>query len=196
MKRKLKSISAVISALAILFLMNTSCKKEEAITEETKSKTTKTTVTRTTTTTTTVVDCPDGYTGTNCTKQVTPLKIRISKIELTKFPQYDYGSSWDVTSGPDIYLKLVKDGYLIHQTDYDKNAASSYDYVFYPKSDINITDPTDEYIIRLYDFDSGSEDDYMAGIKFYPYKSKNKFPRIIKLETDRMAVELTVSYIW
>src|SRR5690606_28956999 len=47
--------------------------------------------------------CTQGYTGANCSQQVTPSQIRITKIEVMKFPATDGGAGWDLTSAPDIY---------------------------------------------------------------------------------------------
>ena len=58
--------------------------------------------------------CPQGYTGSDCSFQVTPTKITITKITVTNFSNYAIsGLNWDVslpTSAnalPDIYFKII-----------------------------------------------------------------------------------------
>ena len=58
-------------------------------------------------------DCPDGYTGTNCQTQVTPLSITITKVTLNLFPLTDSnGNAWDAggdpEARPDVYFKFIK----------------------------------------------------------------------------------------
>lgn len=143
-------------------------------------------------------DCADGYSGPSCADQITPTKVRISKIKITSFPQYDGGSSWDIGSGPDIYVELLLGSTQIHEqpTMYE-NATSTQDYTYTPSSYIDLTDATAQYTIRLYDYDSGSAADFMGGILFYPYSNTGGFPTTINLDAGGdVTFELTVSYVW
>ncbi len=143
-------------------------------------------------------DCADGYSGPSCADQITPTKVRISKIKITSFPQYDGGSSWDVGSGPDIYIYITKGSTVIHeQPTMFENADSSIDYTYTPSTYIDITDVTAQHGISLYDYDSGSDDDFMGGILFYPYHDTNEFPTTMNLDAGAgITFELTLSYVW
>ena len=143
-------------------------------------------------------DCADGYSGPSCGDQITPTKIRISKIKITSFPQYDGTESWDFGSGPDIYVMLYKGDTFIHeQPGLFENADSSQDYIYTPTSYIEISDTTAQHGLYLYDYDSGSDDDYMGGILFYPYNNTNGFPTTMNLDAGNgITFELTLSYVW
>jgi hypothetical protein len=150
-------------------------------------------------------DCPAGYTGTNCAIQVTPTKILITKIRVTKFPNFDGTSSWDVLGGnPDIYLKLIKDTSPIYISGYYLDALSTgtnfYDFI--PTTPIAITDVNAPYILNLFDYDGAdtpaSSDDNMGYMGFFLYSSTNGFPSTISIgsSADVLRFELTVSYEW
>ena len=142
--------------------------------------------------------CPQGYSGPACETQVTPTKIRISSIKITSFPQYDGGSNWDNLDGPDIYVTLSLGSTLIHkQPTMFEDASVTTDYTYNPTSSIDLSDPTAQYTIRLYDYDDYDSDDYMGGILFYPYSSTGGFPTTLYLDAGAgVTFELTVSYVW
>lgn len=143
-------------------------------------------------------DCPEGYSGPDCGNQVTPSKIRITNIKLTKFPATDNGAGWDLTSGPDIYVTMEYSGSTIYDHPYFyQNADPSQDYDFQPNINLNMDNPTDNYVIRLYDFDDFDADDYMGGIQFVPYQDGNNFLNKILLNAGGdVAFELSVTYTW
>lgn len=143
-------------------------------------------------------DCPDGYSGPNCGDQVTPAKIRISKVKITKFPQYDSGTNWDLLDGPDIYIIIKKGSALIHEQPTmfeDANVSQVYSYT--PSGYIDLTDATGQYAISIYDYDDGLGDDFMGGISFYPYSNTGGFPATLFLDAGgQVTFELTVAYVW
>ena len=79
----------LLALLPMLFIVG--CNKEDV--EDEKKKQTQ---------------CPEGYKGKDCKEQITPSKITLTKIQVTKFPQTNGGASWDVASGPDIFIKFWK----------------------------------------------------------------------------------------
>lgn len=143
-------------------------------------------------------DCPSGWTGLRCSKQVTPTKVRISKILITRFPQYDNGSSWDIGSGPEVYIEITKEKEKVHeQPTVFENAESGKTYLYEPTSFIDLTDPTARYTISLYDYDDLSADDWMGGVLFYPYSSTGGFPEKMVLDAGgNVAFEMWLSYVW
>jgi hypothetical protein len=143
-------------------------------------------------------NCPPGYVGSDCSQQDTPATIRINKIDITRFPATDNGAGWDLTSGPDIYIQVIKDmGALTNFSAYYENADPSnvYSFEFTPSVDLN--EPNDQYIIELYDYDNLDADDFMGGISFTPYFNNNGFPKTINLDAGGdVAFTLHVTYVW
>lgn len=127
--------------------------------------------------------CPEGYTGSDCSQQMTPTKILISKIEVTNFPQTDNGNGWDVFDGPDIFVKVFKGNTLLWDAPikYD-NAINSSIYQFNPAPYIEFSDVTSQYTIELWDYDATSANDWMGGIFFTPYNSTNNFPTSLDVD--------------
>jgi hypothetical protein len=115
--------------------------------------------------------CPAGYTGNFCEKQVIPRAIVIHSITVTKFPATkDNGAGWDLTSGPDIYVKVYEGNVnlLWDSPTYFPDAVNTQTYKFTPATPIRLTDATKMYIIELNDYDSVtlSERISVAGILF------------------------------
>ncbi len=140
--------------------------------------------------------CDEGYTGTTCGEQETPDVINISEVTVTRLPDTtDDGGSWDFSSGPDIYVEILKGDEIIWESDtYYENASDASDYDF--DLDIQLTEPNEEYTINLYDYDeSGS--DFMGGVVRTPYNSDNEFPDNITFDADgSVAFEISASYAW
>lgn len=143
-------------------------------------------------------DCADGYSGPSCADQITPSRIRISKIDVTRFPATETGGGgWDLTSGPDIYVVLFKGDVNVWTSPiyYENASQTSYSFEINPPYDIS--SPNDQYTIRLYDWDSSDADDYMGGIIFYPYNSNNGFPSVLDIDASgNVAFDFFVSYVW
>lgn len=142
--------------------------------------------------------CPEGFTGVDCSQQRTPLQIRISKIEVTRFPATDNGAGWDLTSGPDIYPQLFKGSTLIWKApSYYQNANPSIVHSFDVNPIVSLTSPNDQYSIGLYDFDDFDADDFMGGVNFTPYSSTNNFPSVLVVDAGgAVAFRLFVTYVW
>lgn len=142
--------------------------------------------------------CLQGYSGPDCGTQVTPTKIRISKIEVTRFPATDGGAGWDLTSGPDIFPKITKGTTVIWDSpNYTQNANPSLTYEFTPSPSVDLTSPTDQYTITLYDYDDTDADDWMGGIYFTPYSSTNGFPSVLTVDAGgAVAFKIYITYVW
>jgi hypothetical protein len=142
--------------------------------------------------------CPQGYTGPDCSQQITPSKIRITKIEVTRFPATDNGAGWDLTSGPDILPTILLGSNVIWDSPtYFQNASAGSTYTFTPSPAVELTSPTSQYTIRLFDFDELDANDFMGGILFFPYSSSNKFPSVLTLDAGgAVAFKLYLSYVW
>lgn len=141
--------------------------------------------------------CPDGFEGADCSKQITPLRINISRIEVLSFSQTEEsGGGWDLTSGPDIYPVFLIGSNTIFKADtYYENATTGNVYSW-DLNGVSITSPLDRHIIRLYDYDSFDADDYMGGVVFSPYTRTNGFPRTLSAKYGDYEFKFYVSYVW
>jgi len=142
--------------------------------------------------------CPAGFSGADCSQQITPSIIRITKIEIIRFPATDNGAGWDLTSGPDLLPELRLGNTLIWEApNFIQNADPAVVQTFIPNPTIEMSSPNSEYSITLYDFDDFDANDFMGGINFVPYYSSNAFPSILTLDAGgSVAFRLYLSYAW
>jgi hypothetical protein len=143
--------------------------------------------------------CSERYKGPDCSQQVTPSKIKITKITVTGFPATESnGAGWDLTDGADIFPFLFVGNTVIYDSPVlQPNANPSIDYDFTPTSPIEIN-PTTTYTLSLYDYDDTSADDFMGGVVFTPYESSNGFPEVLDLAPvgGSVTFKLHISYIF
>jgi hypothetical protein len=154
-------------------------------------------------------NCPQGFTGANCSTLITPTSVKISKIKVKKFPDADNGDWWDTfpNSDADIYLTVENSAFTViynHPT-YFTNATglgtSTYDFI--PATPINLTNVSSAYIINLYDYDgstNNANNDFITLLAFTPFStSQTSFPTT-KIVTNGSAgtfeCELTLQYTW
>jgi hypothetical protein len=159
--------------------------------------------------------CPQGYTGSDCSFQVTPSKIVISKITVTAFPNLNSnGFNWDVTlptsvnALPDIYVKIKNSvgSDFYESSTYFKNAMAdgTKPYEFIPTAPLEVTNANSIFTFQLYDYDSADSnvndgiDDLMATKVFSIYSSTGGFPTTITITDSNIPVSftLTLSYTW
>ena len=155
---------------------------------------------------TTPTPCPQGYTGTNCSTQITPSKIFISKIRVDDFPNLNpSGNNWDIGSSADIFVRFgLGDGTSStitlftsnYYTDAISNGTNYYDFI--PTTPIELDLASSECALILGDYDSASSYDFMGELVFYPYNSINGFPTTISISNPSIPfkAELTLSYVW
>ena len=140
--------------------------------------------------------CPDNFTGENCGEQRTPHFIRVTSVQLTRFPATNAGVSWDPSDGPDLFFKLSNDQHPIAQPIVlMENADPSLDsYFFINLIDIRHVEST--HTMQLFDYDGVDADhDLLGEIRFDPYHSTNGFPTTIVLDDGgAIAFVLTFDY--
>ena len=155
-------------------------------------------------------DCPIGFTGPNCSTQVTPTKILITKIKVKNFPNKkpDGVTTWDdfiFTSynSPDIFPLLTLGSITLFQGSYFQDAISNGNgtdnFTWIPSTPINIIAINSQFTLILRDDDAGSPGyEIMGGFNFYLYNSTEGFPTTISISnsTSPYKFELTVSYVW
>lgn len=149
--------------------------------------------------------CPDGYSGVDCGTQITPTRIKVTKITVKRFPNYDNdGLEWDITDGPEIFVRLGQGSgssiNLLYDSGVFPNAISDgvTNYDFIPTTNIYITNPLVTHTIILGDFDTANSHDLMGGFTFTPYNSLNDFPNSILLQdlSIPLSFELFFTYEW
>jgi len=158
-------------------------------------------------------NCPQGFTGSNCSTQIAPTKITITKIRVKKFPNLKpNGSNWDtfVLPGyerPDIFPTLFPyqgTSVLYMGTPIIKDSFSygndTFDFI--PTTPIVLTQISQQYTLVLYDDDSTiinpNSSELMGGFNFYIYNSTGGFPTTMAVSspTSDYGFELTLSYTW
>jgi hypothetical protein len=145
-------------------------------------------------------DCPDRYTGPQCDEQVTPDVMRITSVELLRFPGFTPNSDkpWDAEDGPDVFFKLVHDDHPVAQpVVLVENADHTQRYDFHI-SIVDMNAVLDEYTMQLFDYEAiGVEPQFMGEIAFTPYHSTNGFPTEIHLDNGGpVAFRMTVEYLY
>lgn len=146
-------------------------------------------------------DCEQGWSGSDCSTQLTPTSMSITSIKITRFPATDSnGAGWDLFDGPDVYVQITGAGGVIGiETGYIENANPQQDYTFSPSSwstNNDFADVTSQYTISAYDYD-GIDDDLLGGIYFTPYSTQGGFPTTQILDAGgSVAFEVNYSYNW
>ncbi len=137
--------------------------------------------------------CDLGYSGEDCDIQITPSIIKITRIDVINFPSGNY----DIGSNPDIYITFSDyNGELYTSPNYFENAISGQTYTYTLTTPINITEPLEWYAIRVYDYDSADQDDFICGIDYSPYNSHNQFPQSELLSIDDISFRVYYEYEW
>ena len=156
-----------------------------------------------------VPNCPQGYTGSNCSIQVTPTKISISKIEIVSFPATDPSAVtgfWDYVpldssqNAPDIAI-LFSDAttstlFSNTSTNAFNNAQANTVYTYTYPNPIQITNVNNLFKIELRDIDSNNTFQSMSTSFFSIYNSFNNFPSVIPIINGNTKYNIYVSYTW
>lgn len=145
-----------------------------------------------------VCDCPEQFTGPNCQDQVTPYKIMLRSVTVTRFPAYNDDAQWDAADGPDIYFRLYDEqGPLTQPLMLIENAAPNSMHVFNMNS-IDLFNVEDLYTIKLLDYEGvGEGSQEMGSIQFPLYEDENGFPKMITIDDGGpLAFTLEVEYFY
>jgi hypothetical protein len=149
--------------------------------------------------------CTERWTGEDCGAQKTPTLLKISQIQVNKYPEKNASNgNWDASDGPDLYLKLVKGTTLVwtgpvFPLPLNPPAGQSPVFTLATNNQPELTSPTEEYILELWDKDTAPDaDDFMGGIKFKAYSSTNKFPENLRVEcsTCNTGYILALKYVF
>ena len=153
-------------------------------------------------------DCPQGYSGANCSEQITPTKVIIKKFRIKYFSNTkSNGNYWDgilpsQSNYPDIFFILQNSSNTtIHITDtyfQDAVANGTNVYEFTPTTPIIITDVNNSYTINLCDLDNNSTYEIMHSRVFSVYSTQIGFAptRTIGDTNIPFVVEIDFEYQW
>ncbi|WP_298898193.1 hypothetical protein [uncultured Psychroserpens sp.] len=153
-------------------------------------------------------DCPQGYSGSNCSTQVTPSRVIINKAIVKVFPNTNNGDFWDLAipeaedALPDIYITFQNSDLdvIYDSPTFYENAISGegtfFEFTITPN--IQLTTFSDPYLINIWDYDTLDEDDFMTSFGFFAYTSNNSFPNTITVvsQPNELLVDLELSYEW
>jgi len=153
-------------------------------------------------------ECPEGYAGNNCSTQVTPNKVIITKAIVKVFPNTNNGEFWDVAipnaedALPDIYITFQNSDLnaIYASPTFYENAISGegtfFEFTLTPV--LELIDFNDPYLINVWDYDASSDDDFMTSFGFFAYTSDNNFPDIITVisQSNDILADLEVTYEW
>lgn len=143
--------------------------------------------------------CTERYTGPDCSQQMKPSSIMVTKIEVLDFPATEEdGGGWDLTSGPDIFVSIHNDsdGLLIGiSSGYHENANPDIIYEFTGEDPIALDANTD-YVIALWDYDYPDDDELMIALTFDPYDDTNGFPETLDITHSKASFKLYFDYLF
>ena len=148
--------------------------------------------------------CPNHYTGSDCSEQITPSQVQITKITVTKFPPANSnGNDWNTTENygyADIY-PVITDSTGNTVATFSNNVLdnSYYQTAYYwtPTNPIAIPYPASPYTFTLYNHNAVLSDDNMGNAITRLYSSNNGFPASISIDNGSgLAFTISVQYVW
>jgi hypothetical protein len=150
-------------------------------------------------------DCPQGYSGANCSTIVQPSTVTITKVVVKSFSNLNTsGLLWDGTNDADIYIKINSGTTVIYDhPSVFSNApgGSNLNYQFILSPILQITNVNSPLIVSLWDYDladiPSNPDDNMSSAPFFPFNG-NGFPSTITITdpTNPTIFEISLSYQW
>ncbi|WP_303316932.1 hypothetical protein Q4Q34_09015 [Flavivirga abyssicola] len=150
-------------------------------------------------------ECPEGYTGSNCSTQITPKSITITKATVKAFPiQQSNGDNWDfdlITPNnelPDVYITFQNSNLdVIYDSDtfFENILITGGNYLEFSPN-LKIVNYANAFLVNIYDYDPNDADDFMASQGFVIYNEFNGFPETIEVKdvSDSILVELQLNY--
>lgn len=155
-------------------------------------------------------DCPEGYSGTDCSTQITPSSITILRVNVKKFPdRKPNGDRWDTGlfgiggSDADLQLDILNaNGNVIYISEALVDRASSGNCddtnYFFPAVQLSGEQISSQLTFALYDEDP-NDWEFMGGWQIGGlYSSNNGFPDTITIGecSDNIVFEVELDYSW
>jgi len=151
-------------------------------------------------------DCPEGYSGTDCSTQITPSSITILRVNVKKFPMTDEnGDVWDQvavgsSTNPDLQLDILNaNNEFIYSSEALDNRVSSGNCddtnYFFPAVQLSGEQISSQLTFALYDEDL-TDWELMGGWQIILYSSNNGFPNPYPIGecSDNIVFELDLEY--
>lgn len=126
-----------------------------------------------------------------------PKALAITEIALLSYPSAKpNGNSWDLSTGPDIFIALNEGTGLSSASKVTSlaNNATRASYTFSLSSPITINNLLSNWSIGAYDEDDFDPDDYMGGVYFKPSDYQDGLPETILLTTTEVQIRLQVTW--
>lgn len=130
--------------------------------------------------------CPTGYGDNDCFLKKAPVKIRITQIDVKKFPSKNGSSNWDTNPGaaPDIFPKIwiTSNQVLwngVNQTVNDAIYTNTYEFIISPA--LEVSDLSSNYSCYLFDNEGGSLFTQMGGSQGKIYNQSSEFPATLTI---------------
>lgn len=152
-------------------------------------------------------NCPEGYSGTDCSSQITPSSITILRVNVKKFPMVDEdGDVWDQfavgsSTNPDLQLYILNaNDEVIYESEALDDIASSGNCddinYFYPAVQLSGEQISSQLTFALYDEDTADIELMDGWIIGGLYSSNNGFPdtSLIGECSDNIVFELNLNY--
>lgn len=140
--------------------------------------------------------CPPGYIGEDCTENLTPIRMKINNIRVTKMPTWAIN---DTAIDLNLYITVSKRGFdtlYVHPTSY-MNADPFQDYDFTPSGGIYLDSLNDGYYIQLFsELDSGRPGFFLEGLGFTPNQRIEKIPNPLFVQNGMLTCRLDVTYFF
>lgn len=149
------------------------------------------------------VECPDGFTGTDCSTKKRPTKIYITGIDIVSYPMINgEGNAWDwiemgENENPDVYFSIYSGGQYIYTADsYYENADGetlSFQTPLYTEN-INLA-----ILVELRDYDEATNEyEYMSStLPFFIYDPQQTyFPQSVLAQNGNTTVRINLKYEW
>ena len=152
-------------------------------------------------------DCPEGFSGSDCSVKLTPTSVSITKIDIKKFPDSYNGDWWDTfpsNSDADIYFTIQNPSETeiyngLNELGFFEDASGLNEiYPFTLSPPLTITNEAGNHILILYDEDLDL-DDYVSLLVFKPYNaSLSGFPSTYTVNNppNTFECDFTVEYTW
>lgn len=150
-------------------------------------------------------DCPPGYTGSNCGTMLTPVSMTITRVDLTDYPvTTPSGGGWDISDGADVFVthnQGTASNANSYQSAYWQNVTGQ-DLVYsstVPQNNLpyTLTNLSSYHVLGVWDYDSASNSDFMAGVYYTPANEISQFtgfPTSFVLSTGKITATIHVTW--
>lgn len=130
----------------------------------------------------------------SCKKE--PTAADIKSVTVTDFPNMDDNNQWDANSDADLFIKIAVDGEVQWSSPtYYTDATNSNSYSFTPTSAVAVMDLTKDIQIDFYDYEDGTNDDWMGGVIFQLEKYKDDAPTTKDLTSGTFSITIELNWI-